>query len=264
MPAVRTFGDRFRRLPALLCALLAIYLFVYIWSVPMLMLDLVPSWGEWMGGCLIILQGMLMAAWLWHQGGTWGAVAALAIAVLSYLVEYIGVTRGTPFGSYGYTPTLGLQLGAVPLAIPFAWLIVVPGAVAWSISLRRPLLVVVAAALLALWLDLLIEPVAAYVVQYWQWHESGPYYGVPTTNFLAWAGTALILAAILLAVVPSMTQASQTIWVARLLFWLNTVQFTLVNAAYGYWIATMLGCGLLLSLGLLARRRAPASLLNAE
>ena len=228
-------------------ALLALYLFIYLWSVPMLMFDLVPTWGSGMGGFLLILQGALVAIWLANAAGIRGVIAAGAILLGSYLVEYVGVTYGVPFGQYRYTGTLGLQLGgAVPLAIPFAWLMVVPGAVMTVARLRRTALVVPLAALLAMLLDLLIEPVAAYVIDYWQWIETGPYYGIPTTNFLAWGGTALVLAYVLWRVAGDLHRPPPVAWLPPLLFTLNAGQFTLINAAQGFWWPVLVGGVLLL------------------
>ncbi len=242
-------------MPSPIATLLGIYLFIYAWAVPMLMLDLVPAWGEWMGGFLIILQGSLLALWLaWEQGAR-GAMAAFVIAVLAYLVEGIGVSTGIPFGPYSYTSVLGLQLGgAVPLAIPFAWLIVVPGAYMTAAALRRTAYILPVAALLALWLDLLIEPVAAYVTGYWQWQVSGPYYGVPTTNFFAWGATALVLVVLLHLLTPKLIRTARAAWLPMLVFALNVIQFALVNAAYRYWWAALLGLGLLLCIWWLWKR----------
>src|SRR3712207_2746735 len=171
--------------------LLLTYLFVYIWAVPMLMFDVVPDWGTWMGGYLLILQGSLSALWLVAGAGVRGALAALLIALLAFGVEYVGVTTGLPFGHYAYTDVLGLTVGgAVPLPIAFAWLMVIPctlgmarllGARGWSVVLLAPLL--------ALALDLTLEPVTAYVTGYWHWLQGGPYYGIPTANFIAWGVT---------------------------------------------------------------------------
>ena len=242
-------------LPPWMRALLGLYLFIYVWSVPMLMLDLVPVWGSGMGGFLLILQGALVGLWLVRAAGRRGAVAAGVILGGSYLLEYVGVTRGVPFGQYQYTTTLGLQVGgAVPLAIPFAWLMVVPGAVMLVARLGRAVVVVPLAALLALLLDVLIEPVAAYVTGYWQWVASGPFYGVPTANFLAWGGAALVLASLLWLIVPGLHRAVPAGWLPPLLFMLNALQFTLVNAAHGYWWSVLAGGLLLCAVWRLQRR----------
>ena len=236
--------------------LLGLYLFIYVWAVPMLMLDLVPSWGEWMGGFLIILQGSIMALWLLAEAGARGGVAAALIALLSFLIEYAGVSTGFPFGRYEYTGALGWKVGSVPLPIPFAWLMVVPGVLQTAAALRRSAALIPAAALLALWLDLLIEPVAAYITGYWRWIDQGPYYGIPTSNFIAWGVTALGLAIVLRLVVPALPHTARVAWLPRLLFALAALQFTLVDIAYGYGSAGLIGCGLLITIFALWRRAA--------
>lgn len=234
------------RLPRALAASLLLYLFIYLWSVPMLMFDLVPAWGQGMGGLLLILQGMISAVWLQRAAGRGGLGASAAILALAYLVELVGVSWGWPFGRYAYTRVLGLQLGgAVPLAIPFAWLLVVPGAVLWAQRIVGGRAAVPVAALLALLLDLLIEPVAAHVAGYWRWLDGGSYYGVPWTNFVAWGLTACVLAVVLRLLAPELRQEPREPWLPRLLFALNAVQFTLVDAAYGFWWAALAGAGLL-------------------
>ncbi len=234
---------------------LAVYLFIYTFAVPMLMLDLVPAWGRGMGGALLILQGGLVGGWLVRGAGWRGAVAAGCISAGGFVVEYVGVTTGWPFGPYQYTPVLGWQLaGAVPLAIPFAWLLVVPTSLAVARWLVGGWRCVALAAALALVLDLLIEPVAAYVVGYWQWEAPGRYYGVPTANFVAWATTALVLAALTWALVGRRWAQMPLAWLPPLLYGLNVLQFWLVDLAYGYWWAVALGAAVLGLLGWLVIR----------
>jgi putative membrane protein len=109
--------------------LLGTYLFVYPFGIVLLCLDIVPPWGTWMGGALLIMQGLVMGLWLVLNYRLRGLLAALAILVLSWAVEHIGVTTGFPFGGYYYTDILNFKIGGVvPLAVPFAWLLVIPTA----------------------------------------------------------------------------------------------------------------------------------------
>jgi putative membrane protein len=242
-----------------------IYLFIYVWAVPMLMFSLVPSWGTWMGGFLLILQGSLLALWLAVNAGIRGVIAAVIIAVLSFWVEYVGVTTGLLFGQYSYTDVLGLKVfGTVPLPIPFAWLLVVPasigaarllGAKGWWVALVAPAL--------ALGLDLLLEPVAAYVVNYWQWIESGPYYGVPNANFVAWGATALVLTVTTLALVRrDIERAAFQPLLPAALYFLNLFQFTLVNLTHTFWIAAAIGTLLVVGAAWVLRREITARRLH--
>ena len=236
--------------------LLSVYIFIYIFAVPMLVFGLVPTWGTWMGGALLVLQGGIMAWWLVLGAGRRGALAAAVIALGGWAIEYVGVQTGWPFGRYVYTEVLGWKLGAVPLPIPFAWLLVVPAALGVAAWLVRGWWRVPVAAGLALALDVLIEPTAAHVVGYWQWQSSGPYYGIPTSNFIAWGSTALVLAAATVAITrPAHLERWPLPWLPRLLFVCNFLQFALVDAAYNYGAAAfpLLGA-LILVLGLAWRR----------
>lgn len=229
----------------LIAALLCVYLFIYVFAVPMLMLDLVPAWGTWMGGFLLILQGSLLALWLGANAGGRGWLAAVLIAVLSWAVEHVGVTTGFPFGHYSYTDVLGWKLGGVvPLPIPFAWLLVVPAAIGAARLLisYSPIRIGLLAPLLALALDLLLEPVAAYIMDYWHWLDQGPYYGVPTANFIAWGVTALVLTLLTLLLCGTRLRDPEVLPVLPvLLYLLNLLQFTLVDLAYGYLWAALIG-----------------------
>jgi putative membrane protein len=229
----------------LIAALLCVYLFIYVFAVPMLMLDLVPAWGTWMGGFLLILQGSLLALWLGANAGGRGWLAAALIAVLSWAVEHVGVTTGFPFGRYSYTDVLGWKLGGVvPLPIPFAWLLVVPAAIGAARLLlsSSPIRIGLLAPLLALALDLLLEPVAAYIMDYWHWLDQGPYYGVPTANFIAWGLTALVLTLLTLVLCGMRLRDPEVLPdLPVLLYLLNLLQFTLVDLAYGYLWAALIG-----------------------
>ncbi len=85
-----------------------------------------------------------------------------------------------PFGPYRYTNRLLPSLpGVVPLAVTFAWVLIIFGSyhfVKRRRSTRRGIRVESAllGALLATLLDLAIEPVAAHVVLYWEWLAPGP------------------------------------------------------------------------------------------
>lgn len=225
-----------------------LYLFIYVFAVPMLIFDLVPSWGTWMGGFLNMLQGTLLGLWLLANAGGRGVIAAVGIMALSFAVEHVGVTTGVPFGRYTYNTVLGSKVGgAVPLPIPFAWLLVIPGAIAtarlmgvrsWRLMLVAPLLVLL--------FDVLLEPFAVYVLDYWRWIDTGPYYGIPTANFVAWWLTGAVLIGLTLALCGRrITNAHTLPLLPALLYVLNIVQFTLVDLVYGYPLAALIGAGLL-------------------
>jgi putative membrane protein len=97
---------------------------------------------------------------------------------------------------------------------------------------------------------------------YWRWEDGGPYYGVPTANFVAWWVVGALAAAVLSGLAARAGQGAAAVTSTRagladralphipaLLYALSTVMFTAVNLAYGYGLAGLVG---LLALALLA------------
>lgn len=248
----------------LLFSLLSIYLFIYPWAILLIALDRVPVWGTWMGGALLILQGTMMGVWLADNYGRRGTLAALLILLISWSIEHVGETTSFPFGSYDYTDVLSPKLwGVVPLAIPFAWLLVVPAAIGVTdrlmgrhrLTFARGLLMVLGAASFATLLDVTIEPVAVHIKGYWTWDHRGGYYGIPASNFAAWWATSVLLVSIVLwlrqSPVPTtghpLTERLQSqpnarlTWLPLLLYLLNLTMFVLVNLAHGQIGAAAIG-----------------------
>lgn len=232
----------------------------------------VPDWGVWMGSALLILQGIIVILWLAGQHGTRGVVAGLAIGFLGFGVEFIGEQTGFPFGRYVYTDLLVPKLfGVVPLAISCAWVMVTIGARAiaarFAPAVPAALGSAGATAALVLLLDLQIETVAAKINGYWIWIDTGPYYGVPTGNFVAWwlVGFGMAwLAGRLLGDHPSTARRIERAagrpligslderispHIPALLYFFNTGMFAAINFAHGYRLAGAIGTGVLLVAG---------------
>jgi len=243
-------------------ALFGIYLFLYPGSITLVALDRVPVWGTWMGGALLILQGALMGLWLTTAYGRSGAIASLLILFLSWLVEHVGATTGFPFGAYTYTDVLQPQIfGVVPLAIPFAWLLIVTAAVGTServlekeprsprSDLRISPTKLLTAASFALLLDVTIEPFAVNINRYWVWSDAAAsdYYGIPISNFVAWWFTSLLLVAVLLwqrqaaALRRPAHRPSFLPWLPLTLYLANLTMFVVVNLARGQAMAALVG-----------------------
>lgn len=119
--------------------------------------------------------------WTPKQARRWG----LIVLVVSFAVETLGVLTGFPFGEYRYTHRFGYMAGAVPMAIPLAWYVVVTNALFIVRSWRRgfPRVTEAAwAALLCTAYDFVLEPFATTVKGYWIWQTGR----VPVQNYLAW------------------------------------------------------------------------------
>jgi putative membrane protein len=189
-----------RRLLTLLCVIFCI---AYPIALVGITFNVQPSFSlTWAGSALLLLEGgMLILAALLAYGFTQTVCANLVVIVLSTLAEHIGVSTGFPFGTYVYTNILQPHITTlVPLAVPFAWILVILGAYGLlrGLSLEKRRIGiggVLLGSILALLLDLAIEPVATAIEHYWTWTSPGPfnYYGVPITNFIAWFCIALIL-----------------------------------------------------------------------
>ena len=141
--------------------------------------------------CLVIIR----RTWSVHN-----ILRLVAIILpLAWLVEFIGVTSGLPFGSYAYTAVLQPQLGSVPLLIPFAWLMMLPPA--WGVAARladpaqRWRFAAVSGLVFTAW-DLFLDP-QMVSNGLWVWHQPGAYFGIPLLNFAGWwLASSLITAAV--------------------------------------------------------------------
>ncbi|MGA7733387.1 MAG: carotenoid biosynthesis protein [Chloroflexia bacterium] len=241
----------------------AVYCFVYPFGILLLSFDWMPFGMEWMSSLLLGMLGLSCVGWLWANLGGLGFLLGVLIFSLGVALEYVGVLTGFPFGAYRYTGVLVPDLpGGVPLAMGFAWLAVIVGG---HFTARRASPVartragnVVALSLvgglLAVGLDLLLEPVAYHVKGYWQWLPGdGAYYGIPVSNFVAWF-LAAALFNLPLAFLSSRQREWAWPWLPVALYVMNVIMFGIVNLAHGFWLAGFMG--LMLSLTLLVLRPA--------
>ncbi len=153
------------------------------------------------GAAAVFALGVL-AVGLWRT-----ALFFVAAVVLSAGSELVGTGTGWPFGNYEYTDYLGYRLlDRVPFTIPLSWFymglasyllarVVVAmvgrrlgpvGKTGWTVGLGVWFVVV--------W-DLVLDPAMAHEdlsVKFWEWHETGPYFGMPIQNYLGWAFTAAL------------------------------------------------------------------------
>lgn len=253
----------------------SVFCFVYPFAMVLLSFDWMPFGMEWMSSLLLATLGLTAGSWLWLNFGTKGLGVGLAIFILGVALEYIGVNSGVPFGRYRYTGVLVPNLpGGVPIAIGFAWLLIVVGGLFtanwvlerfWGTAnqegtiYRAP--TYVAGAALAVGLDLLLEPVAFHVKGYWEWLEEGEgYYGVPWSNFVAWFVAALAMGWLVGAVLGH-GRLLKWRWVPVALYGMNVLLFGVVNVAHGYWAPGVIGLILLIILYVGKRLRYSSSAL---
>ena len=239
----------------LVVAPFGVFCFVYPFAMILLSLDLMPFGMEWMSSLLLAMLGLTAGAWLWLNYGLSGAGIGAAIFLLGLGLEYLGVSTGFPFGHYRYTGVLVPgSAGGVPLAIGFAWLFIVVGGLfttrwllgrfSWAGRRQAYWLVALVGAALVVGLDLLLEPVAFLVKNYWRWLEGDTgYYGVPWSNFIAW-----FIVAFVLNLFAGALTGNRTVrwgWIPVALYVMNVALFGVVNVAHGLWIAGIVGLVLL-------------------
>jgi uncharacterized membrane protein len=171
--------------------LLSIYALMWIGGIGShLWFESSPRQNAWAAPVFLLLAGLIVVVTTPRSD----LAPLLAISLLGFVAELIGVHYGFLFGDYIYTETLRPQLFGVPLVMASAWMVLVAyirqmlrgfGLPAWIGSL-----------IAALWMtaiDLVIDPLAAGALNYWRWNEGGAYYGIPARNFLGWFTVSLLI-----------------------------------------------------------------------
>ena len=164
----------------------------------------------------------------------------LAVALLGFAAEVLGVHTGVPFGAYEYTDALGPRLLGVPLVMAFAWM-TLAGYVKRMLA-RFRLAAWVETVVAAAWLtafDLLIDPLASNQLGYWRWAERGAYFGVPLKNFAGW----FVVSLVAFTVLRKKFEADQTASLTGLSIILF---FTLLALAHGRPLLALAGFALCL------------------
>ncbi len=150
-------------------------------------------WVAWEHGLLLLRRPVerrkIFIYWLW----------IVSIILVTFWIEWIGVKTGRIFGNYYYGSTLQPVFLGVPLAIGFAWLVMLLSATAifqriqTGFAIKNKLLQALGIAALMVIFDLVMEP-AAMKLAYWNW--SGNH--IPLQNYLAWFLISLIIIAVAL------------------------------------------------------------------
>jgi len=171
--------------------------------------------------------------------------AGVALAVLvayTYAIEFVGATRGIPYGEFSYGVPLGPMLvDTIPLGLPVFFIplvlnayllgLLLLGSRADNATLRLP---TVAATVVAV--DLVLDP-AAVALGFWTF-EAGGFYGVPPSNYAGWVLSAVV-ATVLIDRAFDRTALRER--VASCPYVLDdmvsfVVLWGVVNAVYGAWI----------------------------
>ena len=154
------------------------------------------SLGSYVSTFLIALPSAV--ALFRYLGPRRATLSLLAISILAYAIEAIGVATGLPYGTFYYGDALGPRLvGIVPYLLPLSYAPLVVGAVAVAWGTRLRLLHIVHATLLLVWIDAVLDPGAASL-GFWVWPQGGVYYGVPLSNYAGWLLSGALATSLLL------------------------------------------------------------------
>lgn len=116
------------------------------------------------------------------------------VAGYAYLIEYIGVQTGVPYGAFSYGVILGPMIGGIPIALPLLFIPLVLNAylVCLLVLNTRARWIVVASAIPTLVLmDVVLDP-AAVALGFWGFPNGGVFYDVPLSNYLGWVLSAIV------------------------------------------------------------------------
>jgi len=109
--------------------------------------------------------------------------------IIGFGAEVVGVQTGLIFGDYTYGTVLGPKILGVPLMIGVNWflLVYITGVLVQK-YLENDILAAILAALLMVFLDFLIEPVAI-ALDFWTWKSDD----IPLSNYLGWFAVAFLI-----------------------------------------------------------------------
>lgn len=236
----------------------------YCIGIVLLSFDLLPPWLEWANAFFLMLAGTLGFLYFFRKFGKMaGGILGAVIFVFTFIVEGAGAGADFLFGSYDYTERFAPNLFGVPIAIGFAWLMVMATThvLALSIFPEGGWRYAAAGGVGAVVMDLIIDPVAFHLKGYWIWEDTGLYYGIPWTNFTGWFAVAFVLHLL----IDRLMKAKGDKWSFGipekrmvLLYILVTAMFVLLGLLGGLWLAaaaSTLGSAAFVAT---ARKRRPA------
>lgn len=242
------------------------FLFWYACGVVLVAFDILPKQLEWANAVFLYVAGIVALIFAINRYGKGFAILTFVFVLcLSILIEFLGVRFGVVFGTYHYEKDFGMQIAGVPLTIGFAWTMVILTTHAITIKLLSSykqkgfvylIAFVMISSLLAVVMDLIIDPVAFQAKQYWVWEGQSFYYNIPLQNFVGWFLTSALFQFLLYPFWSRIEPKENILWEkrARMLYFLIIFMFILTALRAQLLLATSVVFGCVLLTWLLLRK----------
>lgn len=163
----------------------------------------------------------------------------LILGCYALFIETLSIKTGFPYSKFEYEDLMGLKLlNIVPWSVFFVWPTLVICAISLSghIFKNERTIFFVSIALLLL-LDLVFDP-AATRLGFWQWQNSGIYFGVPLTNYFGWILSSLLSVAVVFRLSKNNVLSNKYL---SYIFLGNLFLWTLINLMIGIFLPHLLG-----------------------
>ena len=180
-------------------------------------------------------------------------LASVVIGFIGGTVSAVNALTGIPFGPCVYLDASGPKLpGGLPWSVPLIWIIAILNSRGVGRLILRPwrktrsygFWLMGLTAVLALALDLGLEPFCTRTGHYWFWRTTRlpfDWYGAPLTNFLVWPAAALLILAFATpALIRKKHGASPPDYHPLFIWLLLNAVFAGTALAHQLWLATAL------------------------
>jgi len=165
-------------------------------------------------------------------------ISVSLVFLFSLLIETVGVITGYPFGEYTYTVTLQpLLFSTVPIAIGFAWITLSVNSfliVKCFLKNRNTFLLIVLSGALIVCIDVLLEPFASFVNNYWIWKNGN----IPIQNYLSWFVIGMLFS---FTLNKFFDKISIKILFPSVILSLSVLQFFVINTFNNYLAISLIG-----------------------
>ncbi len=209
--------------------------------------------GRWLQGLFLCFATVSTLAGLGRRLPLQNVIGTAAIImVISGAVISLAAASGIPLGPIHYSTYFGGQVFSVlPWPVPLGWIFLIVNGRGIARLIMRPwrktnyygFWVIGFTCLLAVLLDLSLEPFAVYAGRYWIWETPRgvpAWYTAPWVNFLGWFVTALAILTFSMPWLINKQPVKQPIDYHPLILWLMlNAWFGLGNAMHHLWPAVI-------------------------